>query len=78
LPIVIEQAHRKKSRMVRQRLPTQDGLILFMTITRDAAVQVESMPQAVLASVEMSPHRFRRGHTALGVSLMRRAGIVEG
>jgi len=63
--------------MVRQILPTHDGLILFITITKAAAVvQVASMPQAVLASAETSRHRFRHGHTVDGVSLLRRAGTA--
>ncbi len=63
--------------MVRQILTTHAGLILFITITRDAAVaQVASMPQVVLASAEMSRHRFRHEHTFDGVSLLRRAGTL--
>ncbi len=75
--IVVEQAHKRKRRMVRQILTTHDGLILFITITRAAAVvQVASMPQAALASAETSRHRFRHGRTADAVSLLRRAGTV--
>ena len=61
--------------MVRQILTTHDGLILFITSTK-AAVQVESMPQAVLSSAEMSRHRFRHGHTVDGVSLKQRVGTA--
>jgi len=69
LPIVVEQAPRSKSRMVRQILTIHNGLILFITITKDAAVvQVASMPRAVLASDETSRHRFHPGHTVDGVS----------
>ena len=63
--------------MVRQILTTLGGLILFITSTKVAAdVQVESMPQAVLSSAEMSRHRFRHGHTVDGVSLKQRVGTA--
>jgi hypothetical protein len=66
--------------MVRQMLPIHDGLILFIarpSSARNAAVvQVESMPQAVLAFAETSRHRFRHGHTVVGGSLLQRAGMA--
>ncbi len=77
MPVVVEQAHRSKRRMVRQVLTTHDGLILFITITKAAAVVlVESMPRAVLASAETSRHRFRHGHIVDGASRQRRAGTA--
>jgi len=38
LPVVVEQAHRRKSRMVRQILPIQVGLILFITFCEDSSL----------------------------------------
>lgn len=74
MPVVVEQADRRKRRMVREILPTHNGLTLFITIASNAVVaQEESMPQAVLASAETSPHRSRHEHSVDGVSLWQRA-----
>ncbi len=64
--------------MARQMLTIHGGLILFITITGDAAVVqvVAWMPQAVLASVETSRHRFHHLRTVDAGSPLQRAGTV--
>ena len=38
MPIVVEQAHRKKRMIVRQIVPTWDALILFITFFKGSCL----------------------------------------